>query len=242
MTDPTHPLFGRRFPVLSISRQPHSPGYVLVVYRDSMRLRIPVPATSLATGQTAPPPHKMHRGSHPGPPHPVQGGRPSCPSHGTVWSGLPQPVKQQIIDDILAIFTEVIHERFRIHHPFHLGRQALVYVRQSSPHQALINQESLKLQYTLQHRARACGWEPTPIQVIDTDLGRTGRTSQGRQGFKNSSPSSIRNRSASSSPMTSPAWPATAPTGINSSTCVAVATASSATRTAFTIPPLPMAD
>lgn len=51
VTDPAHPLFGRRFPVLSVSRQPGSPGYVLVAYGDTMRLRIPVPATNLATGQ-----------------------------------------------------------------------------------------------------------------------------------------------------------------------------------------------
>ena len=47
VTDPAHPLCGRRFRVLSISHQPHSPGFVLVAYRDSIQLRIPVPATSL---------------------------------------------------------------------------------------------------------------------------------------------------------------------------------------------------
>jgi DNA invertase Pin-like site-specific DNA recombinase len=69
-------------------------------------------------------------------------------------------------------------------HPDHLGRLAVVYVRQSSPHQALANQESLKLQYDLRHRARAAGWDPGCIRVIDTDLGRTGRTAQGRRGFQ----------------------------------------------------------
>ncbi len=49
VTDPSHPLFARRFPVRHISRQPDSPGYVYVAYRDFMTLRIPVPATSLAT-------------------------------------------------------------------------------------------------------------------------------------------------------------------------------------------------
>src|SRR5512135_3550609 len=49
VTDPTHPLFGRRFPVLSISRQPQSPPSVLVAYRETMRLRIPVSSTSLAS-------------------------------------------------------------------------------------------------------------------------------------------------------------------------------------------------
>jgi DNA invertase Pin-like site-specific DNA recombinase len=69
-------------------------------------------------------------------------------------------------------------------HPDHLGRLAVVYVRQSSPHQALANQESLKLQYDLQHRARAAGWDPGRIRVIDSDLGRTGRTAAGRRGFQ----------------------------------------------------------
>jgi hypothetical protein len=50
VTDPTHPLFGRRFSVLSISHPPHRPGHVLVAYRDFMRLRIPVQATGLAAG------------------------------------------------------------------------------------------------------------------------------------------------------------------------------------------------
>jgi hypothetical protein len=49
VTDPTHPLYGRRFPVLSISHPPQRPGHVVVAYRGFMRLRIPVQATSLAT-------------------------------------------------------------------------------------------------------------------------------------------------------------------------------------------------
>src|SRR5882724_11812419 len=68
--------------------------------------------------------------------------------------------------------------------PIHLGRLAVVYVRQSSPHQALMNQESLKLQYNLQHRAQAAGWGPGQVRVIDTDLGRTGRSAEGRLGFQ----------------------------------------------------------
>jgi hypothetical protein len=47
VTDPTHPLYGRRFQVLSISHPPQRPGHVVVAYRGSMRLRIPVQATDL---------------------------------------------------------------------------------------------------------------------------------------------------------------------------------------------------
>ena len=68
--------------------------------------------------------------------------------------------------------------------PFHLGRKALIYIRQSSPHQALTNQESQHLQYALRQRAHECGWADEAIEVIDTDLGRTASTTQGRQGFK----------------------------------------------------------
>src|SRR3954464_12661776 len=68
--------------------------------------------------------------------------------------------------------------------PSHLGRKALIYIRQSSPHQALTNQESQHLQYALRQRARECGWADEAIEVIDADLGRTASTTQGRQGFK----------------------------------------------------------
>jgi DNA invertase Pin-like site-specific DNA recombinase len=68
--------------------------------------------------------------------------------------------------------------------PTHLRRLAVVYVRQSSPHQPLANQESLKLQYALQDHARDAGWDPAQVRVIDTDLGCSAHTSQGRAGFQ----------------------------------------------------------
>jgi DNA invertase Pin-like site-specific DNA recombinase len=68
--------------------------------------------------------------------------------------------------------------------PVHLARQAIIYVRQSSPQQALSNQESLKLQYALRQRATDLGWKPSQVAVIDSDLGRTGRTTDGRPGFQ----------------------------------------------------------
>ncbi len=36
--------------------------------------------------------------------------------------------------------------------PQHLTRKAIIYIRQSSPHQVLSNQESLRLQYALAGR------------------------------------------------------------------------------------------
>jgi hypothetical protein len=41
----------------------------------------------------------------------------SQPAHA-VWSGLSTALKQQVIADIVTIYTEVIHERIRMHHAF----------------------------------------------------------------------------------------------------------------------------
>src|SRR6266568_4739725 len=49
VTDPGHPLFGRRFALVSTRPRPHSVGYLCVAYRDTMVLRIPQAATSLVT-------------------------------------------------------------------------------------------------------------------------------------------------------------------------------------------------
>ena len=45
VTDPGHPLFGRRFVLLSTRPRSHSMGYLFVAYRDTMVLRIPQTAT-----------------------------------------------------------------------------------------------------------------------------------------------------------------------------------------------------
>ena len=53
--DPCHPLFGRRFPLISRSSAPHSPGQVLVSYRHFMVLRLPLAATTLAPARPSVP-------------------------------------------------------------------------------------------------------------------------------------------------------------------------------------------
>ncbi len=68
--------------------------------------------------------------------------------------------------------------------PIHLARKAIIYIRQSSPHQVLSNQESLRLQYALQQRAQDLGWQTQQIEIIDTDLGITGSSAQPREGYK----------------------------------------------------------
>jgi DNA invertase Pin-like site-specific DNA recombinase len=67
--------------------------------------------------------------------------------------------------------------------PTHLDRRAVVYLRQSSPQQVINHQESLRLQYDLRQRAIGCGWPESAVDVIDADLGLTGRTTRGRAGF-----------------------------------------------------------
>jgi DNA invertase Pin-like site-specific DNA recombinase len=68
--------------------------------------------------------------------------------------------------------------------PTHLARKAVVYIRQSTPHQIVSNQESLRLQYALRQRARELGWYDADIDVIDADLGRSGASAAQRSGFK----------------------------------------------------------
>jgi DNA invertase Pin-like site-specific DNA recombinase/predicted DNA-binding transcriptional regulator AlpA len=67
----------------------------------------------------------------------------------------------------------------------HLANKAIIYVRQSTPHQTLSNQESLELQYALKQRAIELGWSPDNIETVDTDLGLTGASTDQREGFKN---------------------------------------------------------
>ena len=66
----------------------------------------------------------------------------------------------------------------------HLKRKAVVYIRQSTPHQVVSNQESLRLQYALSQRARDLGWHEADIDVIDADLGLSGASAAHRSGFQ----------------------------------------------------------
>ena len=68
--------------------------------------------------------------------------------------------------------------------PVHLGRDAYVYVRQSTLTQLREHTESLLRQYELRERAVALGWDAHQVRVIDADLGRSGADATARQGFK----------------------------------------------------------
>ncbi|WP_247363230.1 MULTISPECIES: resolvase [unclassified Bradyrhizobium] len=70
--------------------------------------------------------------------------------------------------------------------PSHLARKAVFYIRQSTPHQVVSNQESLRLQYALRKRARELGWREAAVDVIDADLGLSGASIAQRNGSKKS--------------------------------------------------------
>ena len=66
----------------------------------------------------------------------------------------------------------------------HRSRKCLVYVRQSTMAQVRGNTESTARQYGLAGEAARLGWAAPGIEVIDTDLGLSGRSADNRTGFK----------------------------------------------------------
>jgi DNA invertase Pin-like site-specific DNA recombinase len=66
--------------------------------------------------------------------------------------------------------------------PDHLGRTAVVYVRQSTMSQVMGNLESQRRQYDLAGAAQSAGF--IAVTVIDDDLGRSGSGSIHRPGFE----------------------------------------------------------
>ncbi len=114
VTDPAHPLFGRRFPVLSVSQNPQPSGHIPVAYlvpcdfaliaatdrnlvnasrprtKDSM-----VMAPARIAGPVEGVPSRMRR------------------SPRTVWHRLPDGLKQQIIEEFTDIFKEAFREHIR---------------------------------------------------------------------------------------------------------------------------------
>src|SRR5580700_9118609 len=66
----------------------------------------------------------------------------------------------------------------------HRSRAAVIYVRQSTLAQLERNAESTRRQYDLVARARALGWPPSAIRVVDADLGVSGSVTGQRDGFE----------------------------------------------------------
>src|SRR5512142_844276 len=76
---------------------------------------------------------------------------------------------------------DTVHPKIR---PAHLHRQAIVYIRQSSPHQVRNNRESSSRQYALVERAQALGWPAKSVEIIDEDQARSATIATHRHGFK----------------------------------------------------------
>jgi len=66
----------------------------------------------------------------------------------------------------------------------HRERIAIVYIRQSSLAQVRDNTESTARQYALADEAARLGWARQQVEVIDADLGLSGRSADRRPGFK----------------------------------------------------------
>jgi DNA invertase Pin-like site-specific DNA recombinase len=66
----------------------------------------------------------------------------------------------------------------------HRDRVAIVYVRQSTLMQVREHTESTMRQYDLATQAARLGWAGSDIEVIDSDLGLSGRSATHRDGFK----------------------------------------------------------
>jgi DNA invertase Pin-like site-specific DNA recombinase len=65
----------------------------------------------------------------------------------------------------------------------HLARKAYVYVRHSTMAQVERNVESRERQYELVERAVELGWHAGEVVVVDEDQGRSGKSTEGRDGF-----------------------------------------------------------
>jgi len=66
----------------------------------------------------------------------------------------------------------------------HLTRPAYIYIRQSTPGQVLHHQESTARQYALKDKAEQMQWAPAAVQILDGDLGKSGRHTTQREDFK----------------------------------------------------------
>ena len=65
----------------------------------------------------------------------------------------------------------------------HRERTAVIYPRQSTMAQLRQHTESTRSQYALADKAAALGWPRTSIEVIDADLGVSGKWGVPREGF-----------------------------------------------------------
>jgi len=100
----------------------------------------------------------------------------------------------------------------------HLGRSAVVYVRQSTMSQVMGNLESQRRQYDLAGAAQTAGF--IGVTVIDEDLGRSGSGSAHRPGFERLVAMVCSGNVVAVYCIEASVWRATGATGITSLTCV----------------------
>src|SRR4051812_3834126 len=66
----------------------------------------------------------------------------------------------------------------------HLRRKAVIYIRQSTVHQVLTNQESQQMQLDMKDHALRLGWPESLIEIVEVDTGNSAKTTDGRTGYK----------------------------------------------------------
>jgi DNA invertase Pin-like site-specific DNA recombinase len=66
----------------------------------------------------------------------------------------------------------------------HRDRRAVVYIRQSTPHQVLTNIESQRLQRAMREHVQRLGWPDERIHTVEGDTGNTATTTAGRDAYK----------------------------------------------------------
>ena len=89
-----------------------------------------------------------------------------------------------IVANMAAAALEANDEGDRDNMVSHLARVAIIYIRQSSMAQVRDNTESTARQYALADEAVRLGWPRPQVEVIDADLGLSGRSADHRSGFK----------------------------------------------------------
>jgi DNA invertase Pin-like site-specific DNA recombinase len=87
----------------------------------------------------------------------------------------PEPLKQCTAAFFLRRSNKILD--------YHLDRDVIVYVRQSSTHQVLNHRESRERQYGLVRVAVDLGWSKDRVRVIDDDQGESGKAIANRTGF-----------------------------------------------------------
>lgn len=69
--------------------------------------------------------------------------------------------------------------------PAHLRRKAVIYIRQSTGHQVMTNQESQRMQRDMKEHALRLGWPESLIEIVEADTGTSAQSTTFRSGYKN---------------------------------------------------------